>query len=196
AFQRESELVPVWATSFDQLEYADSDPELIAEVLGTIYDPSNDYVLHIIDRGEGMNEFGQNTIVPTWENMQAPTQQYLGGKHGPEVLAEVMTPDYQEEYAKHIYVYKNAGLNEFDEENQKEYAASLSKPEKEKFLARHNVRTEIGANSDFTGNGLTKSNEGSTRYGVVETLTLENNPPAISQMKNVKSLSLTRRNNV
>ncbi|AQT62437.1 hypothetical protein B0D95_12640 [Cellvibrio sp. PSBB023] len=69
----------------------------------------------------------------------------------------------------------------------------MSLADQKRFSARHNVRTEIGANSEFTGNGLTQSREGSTRYGVVETLTLENNPPPISQMKNVKTIPLTLR---
>ena len=193
AFQRESGLMPVWATSFDQLENADTDPQLIADVLGTPYDPSKEYVLHIIDRGENLDLFGQNTLVPTWDNMQQPVQTYLGGKHEPEVLAEVMTPEYQREYAEHIEVYRAAGFNEFNERDQQDYESSLPLQDQNRFSARHNVRTEIGANSEFTGNGLTQSREGSSQYGVVETLTLENDPPSISKMENVKTVRLTPR---
>jgi len=190
AYQRNSKLVPIWATSFDQLENADTDPELIAKILGTPYYPEKDYVLHIIDRGETLNQFGQNTLIPTWDNMQEPTQKYLGGKHDPAVLSEVMTPGYQKQYAKSIEEYHVIGLDEFDLGDQKDYLESLSVQDKEKFSARHNVRTEIGANSEFTGNGLTQSREGSTHYGVVETLTLENDPPPISKMNNVKTVEL------
>lgn len=193
AFQRESGLAPVWATSFDQLENADTDPQLIADILGTPYDPSKEYVLHIVDRGENLDLFGQNTLVPTWDNMQQPVQKHLGGKHEPEVLAEVMTPEYQREYAEHIEVYRGAGFKEFNERDQQDYESSLPSQDQHRFAARHNVRTEIGANSEFTGNGLTQSREGSSQYGVVETLTLENNPPAISKMKNVKTILLTSR---
>lgn len=193
AFQRESGLAPIWSTSFDQLEYADSDPELIAKVLGTSYDPKKDYVLHIVDRGEDLSGFGQNTLVPTWDNMQEPVQKYLGEKHDPNILTEVMTPEYQRQYAKDIAVYNGAGLKEFDVNNQEFYVDSLAQDDKKKFLARHNVRTEIGANSEFTGNGLTQSREGTTQYGVVETLTLENCPPPVSEMKNVKTISLKPR---
>ncbi|QEY14487.1 hypothetical protein D0B88_18435 [Cellvibrio sp. KY-YJ-3] len=70
------------------------------------------------------------------------------------------------------------------------FAGSIASSDKKKFSARHNVRTEIGANSEFTGNGLTQSREKSTEYGVVETLTLENNPPPISKMSNVKTINL------
>lgn len=192
AFQRDSGLAPVWATSFDQLENADTDPQLIADILGTPYDPSREYVLHIIDRGETLNQFGQNTLIPTWANMQEPAQTYLGGKHDPAVLDEVMTPEYQRQYAKDIEQYHAVELNEFDKNDQRDYAETLSSKDKEKFLARHSVRTEIGANSEFTGNGLTQSREGST-HGVVETLTLENNPPSIAKMRNVKTIVLKPR---
>lgn len=193
AFQRESGLTPVWATSFDQLENADTDPQLIADILGTPYDPRKEYVLHIVDRGENLDLFGQNTLVPTWDNMQQPVQTYLGGKHEPEVLAEVMTPEYQREYAEHIEVYQTAGFNEFNERDQQDYESSLPLQDQNRFSARHNVRTEIGANSEFTGNGLTQSREGSTQHGVVETLTLENDPPSISKMENVKTVRLMPR---
>lgn len=196
AYQRDSKLVPIWATSFDQLENADTAPKLIADILGTPYDPSKDYVLHIIDRGEKGDLFGQNTLIPTWDNMQEPTQKYLGGKHDSAVLSEVMTPEYQKQYAKHIDTFKDAGLNEFNADHQKFYAESLSSGEEKNFLARHNVRTEIGANSEFTGNGLTQSRQGSTHYGVVETLTLENNPKSISEMENVKTIILKPRGGV
>lgn len=193
AFQRESGLAPIWSTSFDQLENADSDPELIAKVLGTTYDPKKDYVLHIVDRGEDLTGFGQNTLVPTWDNMQAPVQKYLGGKHDPEILAEVITPEYQQRYAKDIEAFHSLGLNEFKETDAELFSNTLTDQKQESFLARHNVRTEIGANSEFTGNGLTQSREGSTQYGVVETLTLENNPPPISKMGNVKTVTLKPR---
>jgi hypothetical protein len=118
---------------------------------------------------------------------------YLGNKNDPEILAEVMTPEYQEQYAKDIELYHSAGLAEFEVGHQKLYADSLSPECAEKFSARHNVRTEIGANSEFTGNGLTQSREKSTQYGVVETLALENNPPPITKMANVKTVTLKPR---
>jgi hypothetical protein len=193
AFQRESGLAPIWSTSFDQLEYADTDPELIAKVLGTTYEPKKNYVLHIVDRGEDLSAFGQNTIVPTWDNMQEPVQQYLGGKHDPEILVEVMTPEYQQKYAKDIEFVHSAELSEFKDTDIELFSNTLSKQNQELFLARHNVRTEIGVNSEFTGNGLTRSRESGSQYGVVETLTLENNPPPVSEMKNIKTLTLNSR---
>ena len=125
--------------------------------------------------------------------MQKPVQQYLSNKYDSQVLQDIMTPEYQREYAEHMASYLAADLNEFDKDDVEDFRESLDKRTKQKFDARHAVRTEFGANKDFIGNGLTKSREGSSQYGVVETLTLENNPPPISKMKNIKTVSLKPR---
>ncbi len=52
------------------------------------------------------------------------------------------------------------------------FAETFSPDKAEEFLARHNIRTEFGASSELTGNGLTQSREGSTQHGVIEVLTL------------------------
>jgi hypothetical protein len=65
----------------------------------------------IIDRAEPFTDLA-NTLIPIWENMQAPTPTYLGGKYGPEVLAEVMTPEYQQQYVKDMDAYHHAELKE------------------------------------------------------------------------------------
>ena len=192
AHQRDSGLVPIWSTSFDQLENADTDPELIAAVLGTPYDPSKDYVLHIIDRGENMAAFGQDTFVPTWEKMRDVSPKLLK-KHDSELVKQVLTPEYQKDYASNIEHYKSAGLGEFDGEDQAVFVASLEVHQRDKFSTRHAIRTEIGANSEFTGNGLTQSRDANSEYGVVETLTLERDPPSIINMNNVKTIDLKPR---
>ena len=38
-------------STFDQVENADSDPKLIAELFGTKYDPNSKYVMYIVDMG-------------------------------------------------------------------------------------------------------------------------------------------------
>ena len=61
----------------------------------------------------------------------------------------------------------------------------------DKFAARHALRTEFGANSEFTGDGMTQCRHAGNDHGVVETLTLENDPPTIAEMKNVTTIHLT-----
>ena len=71
----------------------------------------------------------------------------------------------------------------------------MNDDEADLFLARHNIRTEIGANSEFTRNGLTATTAaGGGKYGVVETLSLEKNLPNLSRLQDtniVKTLDLT-----
>ncbi|WP_221076119.1 hypothetical protein [Agarivorans aestuarii] len=189
AFQRDSGLAPTWTTSFDQLEAADSDPELINKILGNSkwYDPKKDYVMHIIDRGENLDQFGGNTVVPTWENMSGVVTHNVKG-HDNKTLLSTMNSDYQDKYAKTMEDVWAKDISDFDKEDIKEYASTLSEKDSQLFQARHEVRTEIGANAEFTGNGLTANTaDGGGNYGVVETLSIEKNTPTLKQLQTPKS---------
>ena len=52
------------------------------------------------------------------------------------------------------------------------------------------MESPFGANSEFTDDGMTKTRHEVNDHGVVETLTLENDPPTISEMENVLSILL------
>ncbi|EAW26290.1 hypothetical protein ATW7_01765 [Alteromonadales bacterium TW-7] len=52
------------------------------------------------------------------------------------------------------------------------------------------MESPFGANSEFTDDGMTKTRHEGNDHGVVETLTLENDPPTISEMENVLSILL------
>ncbi len=191
AYQKESGLVAVWATSLEMIENADTDPQIIADLLATDYDPAKDYVMHIVDRGENLKGFGENTIVPTWDNLKQPAKDYLGDTHSKETLESVLNTEYQKEYAVHMAKYKESGLSEFNERDQLRFASTLDSKNRNKFQARHELRTEFGANNEFTGNGMTQCRHSGNSNGVVETLTLENNPPPIKRMVNVKTIRLS-----
>tara|TARA_Y100000782_G_scaffold115480_1_gene159004 strand:+ start:3056 stop:7765 length:4710 start_codon:yes stop_codon:yes gene_type:complete len=191
AFQKPNGLVAMWATSFDMLENADSDPQIIADLLATGCDPSKEYVLHIVDRGEDLNSFGENTFVPTWSELEKPARKHLELKHQ-DALGNVLNSDYQKQYAAHMEEYWEKGLNEFNPKDQDEFIETLDdKVKEDKFAARHALRTEFGANSEFTGDGMTQCRHAGNDHGVVETLTLENDPPTIAEMKNVTTIHLT-----
>ena len=190
AFQKPNGLVAVWATSFDMLENADTDPKVIADLLATGYDPKKEYVLHIVDRGEDLSGFGENTFVPTWENLDAPARSQLEPKfHG--TLDEVLNSDYQKQYAAYMEEYRSYGLDEFKKKDQHRFIRSFNENESSRFSTRHALRTEFGANSEFTGDGMTKTRHKGNNHGVVETLTLENDPPSIFEMENVVSIPLS-----
>jgi hypothetical protein len=52
------------------------------------------------------------------------------------------------------------------------------------------MESPFGANSEFTDDGVTKTRHEGNDHGVVETLTLENDPTTISEMENVLSILL------
>ena len=53
------------------------------------------------------------------------------------------------------------------------------------------MESPFGANSEFTDDGMTKTRHEGNNHGVVETLTLENDPPSIFEMENVVSIPLS-----
>ena len=182
-----------WCTSFDQLENADSDPQLIADVLASEYNPRKDYVLHIIDRGENLDQFGKTTITPTWENMKVVSPAYISKRHRKEVTESVLNPEYQNNYANHMAEYRKGGKGEFVPTSVRAYAEQFEDGEADRFLARHNIRTALGANSEFTGDGLTQTREPSRKHGVVEALCIDRDPTPVSEMKNLKSIIFPKR---
>ncbi|XQW83468.1 RHS repeat-associated core domain-containing protein [Thalassotalea piscium] len=190
AYQKDNGLVAMWATSFDMLENADSDPQIIADLLATGYDPKKDYVLHIVDRGEDLTLFGENTFVPTWDKLEEPAIKQLEPQYH-DAIRGVLNSDYQKQYAVHMEDYWGNDLNQFDEEDQEIFTSSLEKNQQQKFAARHALRTEFGANHEFTGDGMTQCRHTGNNHGVVETLTLENDPPTIAEMNNVTTIHLT-----
>ncbi|MEX0731904.1 MAG: hypothetical protein WED00_18485 [Aquisalimonadaceae bacterium] len=186
AFQRDSGLAPIWATSFDMLENADTDPELISQVLGwsAQYDPGKEYVMHIVDRGEDLTMFGQETIMPTWDNITPVSVKYLQEDFSEDTIQAIMTPEYQEQYAARMEVFFDGGGKEFDDYHIGKFAGRMAPAEKQQFEARQAIRLELGANNEFTGNGMTASTApGGNHHGVVETLTLETDPPMIRELQ-------------
>jgi len=196
AYQRESGLVPAWTTSFDQLEAADSDPKIIHQVLGieSNFDPKKEYVMHIVDRGENLDQFGNNTIVPTWDNLSDASVRELSAYDG-DTVRSTMNSEYQAKYAADMQKFWDAGGNDFKPNNIEKYSKGMSPSDKKLFLARHKVRTEIGANAEFTGNGLTANTApGGGSSGVVETLSLERDLPELSVLQDkkiVRTIDLT-----
>lgn len=186
AHRKDSGLVPVWTTSLDQLEAADSDPELLHQVIGaeSNYDPDKEYVMHIIDRGENLENFGNNTIVPDWDNLADASVRELGGSYNEETIRAAMNSEYQSEYAAKMDEFWEAGGNQFNKKHLQSFSETMPLEEADKFKTRHSVRTEIGANTEFTGNGLTANTaNGGGQYGVVETLSLEKNLPPLSDLQ-------------
>ncbi|QLE86802.1 hypothetical protein FLM48_18035 [Shewanella sp. Scap07] len=94
AFQKPNGLVAIWATSFDMLENADSDPQIISDLLATGYASEKEYVLHVVDRGENLGDFGENTFVPTWDKLAEPAKKHLDPKYY-DATSDVLNSDFQ-----------------------------------------------------------------------------------------------------
>ena len=166
-----------WSTTFDQLENADSDPEIISKVLGLDYNPKSDYSLIIIDTQKAHALADTKSIVPTYENLNNFAREELSEKFTPEQLDTLLTPEFQARYNK---LYSDA-LNsnfmkaEWDTKGALDYFnnSGLNQSEFELFEKRLEMQASIGSNQHFLGNGLTKSLLEGTEYGAVETFNFE-----------------------
>ncbi|MCH8498311.1 MAG: hypothetical protein LAT63_07525 [Marinobacter sp.] len=191
AHERNSGRHPLWMSTFDQIEAADTDPALIAAVFGTRYEPDKDYVLYIVDRGEDHETNGSDVFVPTFENMRVKLKSEFAGELDPEMIDKVMTEEYALEFRQHwsdfnVYLAES-GLDwkkSFETDNAEKFAKdnpNMSKEDKVVFLTRHAVLAEIGAFEVFTGNGLTERYDEPGRPGALETLDIQHNPDSLKE---------------
>ncbi len=202
-YKRASGRTTAWTTTFDQVEDGDLDPEILCGKMGMPYDRSSEYTYLIIDRACSAAEVApEKTIVPTYDNITAIGKaEFVGDpeQNDPQTIEEVMTPYYSNEYEVHFEALISFSLARGggpDKTYQSAWVKAFARThfinarEQEKFLTRHKFTTEIGTNKYFTGNGLTKvtgstanSRAGKKKFGALETLTIERNPPTIGQRK-------------
>ncbi|MDX1757689.1 MAG: hypothetical protein R3175_16650 [Marinobacter sp.] len=181
--------VRFWSTTLDQIEASDTCPRLIAQQLGVEYNPKATYKLAIVDRVKAAEMADAETLIPTFKNLTDYVNTKLPNKSGsPEMVREVMTPEYQATYEK---VVEGMGDAEWDSiKARREYLSEqgLDAEQIQLFETRLNIQDDTGANQHFLGNGLTKhttlSREGNVIHGAMETLTVENNPQTFRTMTN------------
>lgn len=174
-----------WSTTFNQLENADTDPETICAVLGiNDYNPDNDYTLVVVDtQAKGAGE--SVTLIPTHQELGKFAANEIEGLD-PERVKEVMTPEYNEEYAVHMGKFKQGGLSIEDPKDISDYADAklTSADDKARFKTRAQIQRRLGANEEFTGNGTTKNLlDNNSQYGVVETFTYDKNPQTLAKLE-------------
>lgn len=200
---RDSGRHPLWMSTFDMLERADSDPALIADVFGTKYDPNKEYTLYIIDRGEDYQIDGSDTFVPTFANMRAKLKDEFAGDLDPGLVDQVMTPEYAAEFRKHWDDF-NADVTAngknwratFDTDEAEQFAVRhfSDTNEQEKFVARQKILSEIGAWEIFTGDGVTEMYSKKGSPGALEVLDIQHKPETLRTLesrKTVKAIRLT-----
>src|SRR5690554_1579595 len=178
-----------WTTTYTQLEYADSDAQLICQAVGKTYDPDPNvtYKLLIIDN-EAATASGQMTsFIPTYDNLGKLAKSEMTDTN-PAHIDAVMTESYSKTYAAHMAEAKREGVDLSKTYDLNKFAAQkgLSADETDLLGTRHKINKKYGANEDFLGNGLTKDNNapaGQVRYGTVETFTQDKNPQTIGQLE-------------
>ncbi|WP_397471218.1 hypothetical protein [Rheinheimera sp.] len=188
---------PLWMSTFDMIERADTDPALIADVFGTEYNPGKEYTLYIIDRGENYLTDGSDTFVPTFDNMKAKLKNEFAKDIKPELIDEVMTPEYSDEFRAHWAAF-NKDITDngqhwtdtFETKEAERFAASyFSDPiEQDKFVARQKVLSEIGAWEIFTGDGLTERRSKKGTPGALEVLEIQHKPESIRVLESRKAV--------
>ncbi|WP_215396941.1 hypothetical protein [Rheinheimera oceanensis] len=193
-FRRNSGRAPYWATTFDMAEAADTDPELLACILGIEnYSPDSEFSLVIIDTHNLPPQAERQSFVPTFDNMTAFcnsefTVEELGNLQD---VSAVLNEECAEEYAAFMTEYKATGQSEHDPDAVKRYLkiTGADKQATEKMVLRHKVQSECGANTLFSGNGLTKVNNKNRyaedvpqQFGVAETFTFERDPLTLKEL--------------
>lgn len=203
AHMRDSGRHPLWMSTFDMIERADSDPALIADVFGTKYDPNKEYTLYIIDRGENYQIDGSDTFVPTFENMKSKLKEEFAGDIKPELIDQVMTPEYSEEFREHWKAFnKDIADNgqdwrdTFETKEAERFAAEYfsNSVDQERFVARQKILSEIGAWEIFTGDGLTERYSQKGKPGALEVLEVQHRPETLRILESrnaVKAIKLS-----
>ena len=200
---RDSGRHPLWMSTFDMLERADSDPALIADVFGTKYDPNKQYTLYIIDRGQDYLTDGSDTFVPTFANMRSKLKKEFAGDIEPGVVDQVMTPEYAGEFRRHWQAF-NADViangkswqATFDTDEAEQFAVRhfSDTNEQEKFVARQKILSEIGAWEIFTGDGVTEMYSKKGAPGALEVLDIQHKPETLRILESrdtVKAIRLS-----
>ncbi len=182
-YTRDSGRAPIWTTTFDQIEHADSDPELITNILGfdQPFNPNDKYKMYIIDQGEDFITKSDLSIVPSYEKLGDLTKAEMRNDRGfdAELVDKVMTPEYSEKHAKHMEDFSAQTNKTYDEDEIANFTASMNPDEKSLFKTRHRINTEFGANPLYSGNGLTKPYNNiatQSEYGVLEVFTFQRKP--------------------
>ncbi|HET8802751.1 MAG TPA: hypothetical protein VFN01_16400, partial [Marinobacter sp.] len=181
--------VRFWSTTLDQIEPSDTCPRLIAQQLGVKYDPEATYKLAIIDKDKAIELADAETIIPTFENLADFVNTKLPNKPGdPEIIREVMTPEYQAKYERLVEGMEDAEWKDADIRRAFLLDEGLDAEQIRSFETRFKIQNETGANQYFLGNGLTKhmklSRDGKVVHGAVETYTVEKNPQTFQTMTN------------
>jgi hypothetical protein len=196
-YARPSSRTTAWTTTFDLAENSDSDPELLCDLNGMIYDPNTDYELVIIDQGEYYQQNGAVNFIPTYQRLAELGKTEFAGEYSHAEIEEVLTPAYSTHYKSVMNEYSALGGKPWEEAKldrflEEKYAGDTVA--ERKFKVRNAFNTEIGANEHFSGDGVTKTT-GASRYnlepgqnGNLEMILFERNPKSARALESSNAI--------
>ena len=196
--KRESGRAPYWTTTVDTIEVADTDPMLLAEMLGIdgVSPDNSNLGLVIIDTHKLPPNAARESFVPTHENLANFAKRELavsGYSEGviEHALSEEYAPVYDEHAQKIIAANPGNKYAVTDEDVLQEYARRerIELDQKQLLEARTEINSELGANRHFSGNGKTKACRYyrtdisySQKHTAVENFTFERDPMLIKDL--------------
>lgn len=167
-----------WSTTFDQMEAADSDPELICKMIGIGYDPKIDYALVIIDTEKAHQIADTKCVMASFGELNQFCKEELSSKFTDDEIDILLSDEYQQYYAEKYEEACNSPYMESpgDIDGAYDYFTeqSMSAEELALLKKRTDMHKTLGNNQYYLGNGLTKNLlDGEQQYGVVETVNFE-----------------------
>ncbi|HTF95541.1 MAG TPA: hypothetical protein VL995_05390 [Cellvibrio sp.] len=191
-----------WSTTFDQIEDADTDAQLICEKLGIDYDPGTDkeYLLIIVDTEKAKPLTGCECVSATFGNISEFSNRELPKKFPKEFTDQVMTSEYQAFYKEH---YQAARDEEFldsdwstDTKRFSKYLSTttLEESQKDLLIQRMEMHDKIGNNQHYLGNGVTENKipKSANRFGAVETHNFERTPINLQKLKDHNAIKIIK----
>jgi len=194
-FTRVSKRSTAWTAPFTMTEDADLDPALLCAKNAMIYKPDQSYTVIIVDRSVSVpGAIEPVTIVPTFANISRLGQSEFAKDGISKIYSKnCMTPEFNAKYKvifeKFLLHLKGKWALAFNPKVARQFSKRLGPVDGPLFIARHRYQSQFGANQHFTGNGFTGQlkieGEPGThkKYGSLEVMTLEINPPRIAQRK-------------
>jgi hypothetical protein len=180
--------LPVWVTTFEQLEDADTDPEVICRMLGLGYDPKLPYYMLVL-RDLGADEAAR-------PEMYCPTRQRILSLASRELVnpffsganyEDALSPEYDATYRDYMNRLHQQGLREWVQDDVDRFVESVAELRdnsvlQHRFRTRVRVQVQLGATEEFRGDGLTRLvGDQARQVGVQEIFVLDSSPKPIGE---------------
>lgn len=187
-----------WSTTFDQIEDADTNAELLCGVLGLDYDSNADYLMVIIDTHTAAQVTGVASVAATFDKVSEFSNRELPDEFPKEFTDITMNSEFQKRYYEVLTAGGDAGefknKNNPKEDEFKQYLSKtdISSNESKLLMRRFKMQKIVGNNQYYEGNGLTKNTlpDSDKNYGVVETLNFERKKTDLQKLKESGAIKL------